>query len=69
MIVGRHVRDSIDADFYRSGGISTLFLKWTLSTNANIFSRYYAHFGKTLNISSANDSTFTVLPVSRPAGH
>ena len=26
----------------------------------NIVSRYYAHFGKTLNISTANDWTFPV---------
>ena len=45
----------------RWGGISTLFLKWTPSTNANSFSCSNAHFGKTLNISIASDSTFTVL--------
>ena len=56
----RHVRDFMDADFCRSGGTSTLFLEWTPSRNANIFSRFYAHSGKTLNISTANDSTFTV---------
>ena len=33
------------------------------STNANIFSRYYAHLEKTLNISTANDSIFTVSAV------
>ena len=56
----RHVCDFIDADFFRWGGIATLFLKLTPSTNANIFPcyyYYYAHFGK--NISTANDSTFT----------
>ena len=39
----RHVRDFIDVDFFLSGGISTLCLEWTASTNAKIFSRYYAH--------------------------
>ena len=57
----RHVRGFIDADFFCWEGISILFLEWAPSTNANIFSQYYAHFGKTLNISSANDSTFMVL--------
>ena len=42
--------------FFCLGGIYTLFLKWTPSTNANIFSRYCAHFGKTLNVSTANYS-------------
>ena len=60
----RHVRDFIDADFFRWGGIYTLFLKRAPSTNANIFSRCYAHFGKTLNITTANDSTFTVLTLA-----
>ena len=55
------VHDFIDADFCRWGGASTLFLKWTPSTIANIFSCYYAHFGKMLNISTTNDSTFTVF--------
>ena len=32
----RRVRDFIDAE-KRWGGISTLFLEWTPSTNANIF--------------------------------
>ena len=41
----RCVRDFINADFFRWGGISTLFLGWTPSTNANIFSRYYPHLG------------------------
>ena len=65
----RHVRDFIDATFFHRGGICTLLLKWTPSTNANIFSRYYAHCGKTLNIlyiyyiniSTANDFNFTVF--------
>ena len=56
----RYVRDFIDAGFLRWGGISTLFLKWTPSTNANIYSHYYAPFAKMLNISTANDSTLTV---------
>ena len=35
--------------------------KPTQSTNANIFSPCFAHFGEKLNIiSTANDSTFTV---------
>ena len=29
--------------------------------NANTFSRYFAHLGKMLNLSTANDSTFTVV--------
>ena len=37
------------------------FFKWTPSTSANIFSHYFAHFGKTLNISTANNSNLTVL--------
>ena len=53
--------DVCDAEFWHSGDISTLFLKWTLSKNANIFSRYHVHLGEMLNISSANDSTFTVF--------
>ena len=57
----RHIHDFIDADFSRWGGVSTLLLEWTPSTNANILSRYYAHLGETLNISPANDSTFTVI--------
>ena len=52
----RHGRNFLDADFFCWGGISNLFLEWTPSTNANTFSRYYAHF-----ISTANDSTFTVF--------
>ena len=57
----RHVRDFIDVDFFSiGGGISTSFLGWTPSTNANIFSHYYAHLGETLNISTANDCTITV---------
>ena len=56
----RHVHDFIDADFFRWQGILTLFLGWNPSTNAKIFSRYYAHLGETLNISTANDCTFTV---------
>ena len=40
--------DFIDADFL--GGISTPFFKSTPSTNANIFSYYYAHFGKALMV-------------------
>ena len=56
----RYVLDFKYADFFPLGGISTLFFKWTQSTNANIFSRYYAHFRKTLNIATANDCTFTV---------
>ena len=51
----RHAWDFIHADFFHWGGTSTLFLKWTRSRNANTFS----HFGKTLNISTTNDSTFT----------
>ena len=35
------------------------FVTWTPSNNANICSRYFARFGKTLNISTANDCTFT----------
>ena len=45
----RHVCELIDDDFFvggGGGGISTLFLEWTLSTNANIFSYYYALWGK-----------------------
>ena len=56
----RYVHDFIDADFSHWEDSSTLFLKWLPSTNANIFSRCYAHFGKTLNISTDNDFTFTV---------
>ena len=54
----RYARDF--ADFFRLGSIYTLFCRWIPSTNANIFSFYNAHFGKTLNISTANDSTFIV---------
>ena len=36
----RHGRDFIDADLFHWGDISTVFLKWTPSTNTNIFSRY-----------------------------
>ena len=60
----RHDHNFIDADFFRQGGISNLLLEWTPSTDANTFSRYYAHFGKMLNISTANDSTFTVFKKS-----
>ena len=42
---GRHIRDFIDADFLYWEGISTLFLEQTQSSNANILSCYYAHFG------------------------
>ena len=57
----RHVHHFIDTDFFSWGGISTLFLGCTPSTDAKICSRSYTHFGKTLNISNASDSTFTVL--------
>ena len=40
----RYDCDFIDAEFSSWGGISTLFLKWTRSTNAIIFYHYYAHF-------------------------
>ena len=36
----RHVHDFIETVFIRCGGISTLFLEWIPSTNANIFSHY-----------------------------
>ena len=52
-----HICNFMDADFFHWGGISTLFLEWNPSKNANIFSRYYAYFGKTLNIYIANIST------------
>ena len=42
---------------FRWGGISTLFLEWAPSINANIFS----HLEEMLNISTANDSTYTVV--------
>ena len=54
-----HVRDFKEAVFCWSC-VSTLLLKWTPSTNTSIFCRCYAHFGKMLNIFTANDSTFTV---------
>ena len=47
------VRDFIDADLFCWGGASTLFFKWTPSTNANISSCYYAYFGKRSNIFTA----------------
>ena len=56
-----HVCDFIDVDWFRRGGISTLILEWTPCTNAKFFSRHYAHFGKPLNISTANDSTSAVV--------
>ena len=56
----RRIRDLIGADSSHCGGISTSCLEWTPSTNVNMFSRYCAHFGKTLNISTANGSTSTV---------
>ena len=46
----RHVVDFIDADLHL-GGISTLFLELTPSTNANIF---LAHLRNALNISTAS---------------
>ena len=55
----RHAHNFIDAAF-PLGGTYSPFLKWTPSTNANIFSHYFAHFGKMLSISTANDSTFIV---------
>ena len=58
----RHVRDFIDADFLSLERYSTLFLKSTPFTNANNFSHRYAHFGKTLDTSTTNDSTSTVFP-------
>ena len=57
----RHVHNFIDADSFHWGGISTLLFKWTLSTNTDIFCRYFAHFREMLNISTATDSTFTVV--------
>ena len=57
----KHVRNFIDADFCHWGGTSTLFLNCTPSTNADICSCYYVHLRETLNISTANDSTFTVF--------
>ena len=54
MIVGMFW-DFTDADFFRWSGISTLFSK-TLT----FFSHNYAHLGEKLNLSTANDSTFTV---------
>ena len=43
--------------FFHWGGIPTLFLEWTPSTNANTFSHCFAHLEETFNISTANDST------------
>ena len=41
----RHVGDFIDAEFLSWGSVYILFLKWTPSTNANMFSHYYPHLG------------------------
>ena len=57
----RHVCDFKDADFFRWGCISTLFLECTPSTNIKICSRYYAHLGETSYISTADDFIFTIL--------
>ena len=46
------------------GGISTLFFKWTPSTNTNISSHCHTSFGKRLNILTANVSIFTVTKKS-----
>ena len=41
---GRYIRDFIDAGYFV--GASTLLMKWTPSTNADIFPRHYAHLEK-----------------------
>ena len=56
----RHVSDFLDADSFRWGSISTLFLEWTPSTNTNIFSCYYAHMKENVKYFYRNDSSFTV---------
>ena len=56
----RHVHDFIDADYFCWGGISTLFLEWTPSTDTNIFFTLLRTYRETLNISTANDCTLTV---------
>ena len=45
----------------RWGGISTPFMKCTPFTYASISSRYFARFGKPLNISPAKISTFNLF--------
>ena len=60
----RDSRDFIDADFSHLEDPCTLFSKLSPSANANIFPHYFAYFGKMLNISSANDSSLTVLDSS-----
>ena len=60
---GRHVCSLIDVDFIRWGGTFTPIFKLTPSINTSIFPHYFAHFGKTLNISTANEPTFTVFSI------
>ena len=51
--------------FFHWGGIPTLFLEWTPSTNANTFSHCFAHLEETFNISTANDSTAAMYSIAR----
>ena len=57
----RHVRDFIDADFLLGRYFYFIFEMDSIHKHY-IFSRYDTHFGETLNISAASDSTFTVFP-------
>ena len=59
----RGVHDLTDADFLLGRYFYSIF-KCFSSTNADIFPHHYAHFGKTLNISTANDCTLTVYGIS-----